>query len=129
MLAFILRRVVQSILVLVVVVLLAFTMFRFVGDPVNQIVSLDTPAEQVAAVRKSLGLDDPVPVQIALARDPEILFLDEPTLGMDVNAARMLREFVLEWVRERPARTRKASADADGAGQVQPQREHQIGQE
>jgi peptide/nickel transport system permease protein len=65
MLAFILRRVMQSIVVLVVVVLLAFTMFRFVGDPVNQIVSLDTPAEQVAAVRKSLGLDDPVPVQIA----------------------------------------------------------------
>ena len=65
MLAFILRRLMQSILVLVVVVLLAFTMFRFVGDPVNQIVSLDTPAEQVAAVRKSLGLDDPVPVQIA----------------------------------------------------------------
>ena len=65
MLAFILRRLMQSVLVLVVVVLLAFTMFRFVGDPVNQIVSLDTPAEQVAEVRKSLGLDDPVPVQIA----------------------------------------------------------------
>ena len=64
MLAFILRRLMQSVLVLVVVVLLAFTMFRFVGDPVNQIVSLDTPAEQVAEVRKSLGLDDPVPVQI-----------------------------------------------------------------
>src|SRR5262252_4486433 len=37
--------------------------------------------------------------------DPEILFLDEPTLGMDVNAARELREFVLVWVRERPGRT------------------------
>src|SRR5436309_642611 len=37
--------------------------------------------------------------------DPEILFLDEPTLGMDVNAARELREFVLAWVRERSGRT------------------------
>ena len=43
MLAFILRRLLQSIVVMLTVGLIAFTLFRFVGDPVNQIVSSDTP--------------------------------------------------------------------------------------
>jgi ABC-2 type transport system ATP-binding protein len=37
--------------------------------------------------------------------DPKILFLDEPTLGLDVNAARSIRSFVKEWLKERPDRT------------------------
>jgi peptide/nickel transport system permease protein len=44
---------------------IAFSMFRFAGDPVNQMVGIDTPAAEREQVRKSLGLDDPVLVQFA----------------------------------------------------------------
>src|SRR4030088_3844080 len=65
MLAFTLRRAIQAIGVMFAVGIIAFSFFRFAGGPVNQIVSLDTSAAERAQVRKSLGLDDPVPVQFA----------------------------------------------------------------
>ncbi|MDB5558097.1 MAG: transporter permease [Enterovirga sp.] len=64
MIAFLVRRVLQAAGVFLAVGIIAFTMFRFVGDPVNQIVSIDTPYEERVKIRASLGLDDPVPVQI-----------------------------------------------------------------
>src|SRR5260370_24358327 len=65
MLALTLRRAIQAIGVMIAVGIISFSMFRFAGDPVNQIVSLDTSAAERAAIHKSLGLDDPVPVQFA----------------------------------------------------------------
>jgi peptide/nickel transport system permease protein len=65
MLAFLVRRALQALLVMLVVALIAFTLFRFVGDPINQMVGLETSAEERAQLREVLGLNDPVPVQFA----------------------------------------------------------------
>ena len=65
MLAFIIRRLGQAMLVMTVVGLIAFTLFRFVGDPVNQMVGIETSAEERAQLRQELGLNDPVIIQFA----------------------------------------------------------------
>ncbi|MBC7784305.1 MAG: ABC transporter permease [Burkholderiales bacterium] len=65
MAAVIIRRVLQAALVMLVVALIAFTLFRFVGDPVNQMVGVDTSIEDRAQLRQQLGLNDPVYVQFA----------------------------------------------------------------
>ena len=63
MLAFILRRLMEAAAVMLVVALVAFALFRFVGDPVNQMVGQDVTTEQREEIRQSLGLNDSVPVQ------------------------------------------------------------------
>ena len=60
MAAFILRRLAQSIIVMLVVGLVAFFMFQFLGDPVNQMVGVDTPVAEREALRERLGLNDPM---------------------------------------------------------------------
>ena len=65
MLAFTLRRVIQAIGVMIAVGIISFSMFRFAGDPVNQMVSIDTSYAERMAIRHSLGLDDPIPIQFA----------------------------------------------------------------
>ncbi len=65
MIAFILRRLLGSIGVLIAVGLIAFAMFRYVGDPVNQMVGIETSAAEREALRHQLGLDQPAIVQAA----------------------------------------------------------------
>jgi len=63
MLAFLLRRLGQSVAVLLTVAALAFALFQYVGDPVAFLVGQDASPEKVAQVRAELGLDQPMPVQ------------------------------------------------------------------
>ena len=63
MLAFILRRLAQSVIVLLTVGIVAFFLFRYVGDPINAMVGQDTSAEEREQLRERLGLNDSPPVQ------------------------------------------------------------------
>jgi peptide/nickel transport system permease protein len=63
MLAFAIRRLFEALIVMITVALLAFIIFRFVGDPVNQMVGQDTTLEDRARLREELGLNKPIIVQ------------------------------------------------------------------
>ncbi|MBO0763876.1 MAG: ABC transporter permease [Hyphomicrobiaceae bacterium] len=65
MLAFAIRRLIEALLVMLAVALLAFVLFRYVGDPVSQMAGQDTSLEDRIRLRQELGLDDPVFVQFA----------------------------------------------------------------
>jgi peptide/nickel transport system permease protein len=62
-LAFIVRRLLQAVLVMLVVALISFSLFQFVGDPINNMVGQDSTTAQREALRENLGLNDPVPLQ------------------------------------------------------------------
>ena len=65
MISFILRRLAQSVLVMLVVSIVSFSLFNFVGDPVNNMVGQDATRERRADIREQLGLDDPIVTQYA----------------------------------------------------------------
>jgi peptide/nickel transport system permease protein len=65
MLAFIVRRLLQALVVMLTVAFIAFMLFQYVGDPVTNLLGQDATQEQREMLRKDLGLDQPFPVQFA----------------------------------------------------------------
>lgn len=63
MFLFIGQRLLQSLFVMVAVAFLAFALFRFVGDPISQMVGIETTLADQARLREELGLNDPFVVQ------------------------------------------------------------------
>ncbi|MBO9686967.1 ABC transporter permease [Roseateles chitosanitabidus] len=65
MLVFILRRLAQALIVMLTVAFIAFMLFQYVGDPVNNLLGQDATPEQREQLRKDLGLDQSFIVQFA----------------------------------------------------------------
>jgi peptide/nickel transport system permease protein/oligopeptide transport system permease protein len=63
MLAFIARRLAQSVVVMLVVAFIAFLVFRYVGDPLANLLSQDATMADHEAARERLGLNQPFYVQ------------------------------------------------------------------
>ena len=89
MLAFAIRRLFEALMVMLAVALIAFALFRYVGDPVNQMVGQDATLEDRAELRRHLGLDDPVIVQFGRFVSQAVRFdfgisyqLKQPVTGM-----------------------------------------------
>ncbi len=61
--AFIFRRLIQAVVVMVSVAFVAFLLFQYVGDPVVFLLGQDATAEQIRQLRSDLGLDQPFFVQ------------------------------------------------------------------
>ncbi len=60
MLAFIIRRFIQAVFVMLIVTFIAFVLFQFVGDPVMSMLGQEATEADRIALRQSLGLDKPV---------------------------------------------------------------------
>ena len=92
MLSFILKRIFQSALVLVITGAIAFSMFTFVGDPIDNMLGQERTMEDVENLRARLGLDQPVPVQY-------FKFLNEAAqgnFGVSYRQGREVSEIIME---------------------------------
>lgn len=63
MFAFVVRRLIQALVVMVVVAFIAFMLFQYVGDPVVFLLGQDARPDQIRQLRADLGLDQPFFVQ------------------------------------------------------------------
>jgi peptide/nickel transport system permease protein len=94
MIAYILRSLAQAVMVMLAVALLAFSMFRFVGDPVANMVGQEASLKERAELAERLGLNDPFPIQFAnFVRD-----MTRGEFGMSYRQGRPVRDLLMERV-------------------------------
>jgi peptide/nickel transport system permease protein len=94
MIAYMLRSLAQAIMVMLAVALIAFSMFRFVGDPVANMVGQEASVTERAELAERLGLNDPFPIQFAhFVRD-----MARGEFGMSYRQGRPVKDLLMERV-------------------------------
>jgi len=94
MTAYILRSLAQAVVVMLAVALIAFSMFRFVGDPVANMVGQEASLKERAELTERLGLNDPFPIQFAsFVRD-----IARGEFGMSYRQGRPVKDLLMERV-------------------------------
>ena len=63
MLIYFFKRLAQSVLVMIIVAFVSFSLFNYVGDPVHNMVGQEASLEKRDEIREKLGLNDPVYTQ------------------------------------------------------------------
>ncbi len=61
--------------------------------------------EKTRVNRLSTGMRQKLNFARGFINDPKIVFLDEPTLGLDVTSAMACRKFIKRWIAEHPEKT------------------------
>ena len=92
MVAFVLRRLGQAVLVMLAVGLIAFSLFRFVGDPVIFMLGQDATPEDRARVTRQLGLDRPFYVQYAAFLEHAV----QGDFGLSLRQVRPVSSLIVE---------------------------------
>ncbi|MBI4723325.1 MAG: ABC transporter ATP-binding protein [Candidatus Stahlbacteria bacterium] len=73
-------------------------------DKLLEVVGLKDNAK-TKVYKLSTGMRQKMNFARGFVSDPKIIFLDEPMLGLDVEAARTCRKFIKNWLNENPTRT------------------------
>jgi len=92
MIAYLLRSLAQAIVVMLAVALIAFSMFRFVGDPVANMVGQEASVAERQELAQRLGLNDPFPMQFAHF----VRGAAQGEFGMSYRQGRPVRDLLIE---------------------------------
>src|ERR1043166_2418411 len=92
MIAFVVQRLLQAVLVMLVVALIAFALFNFVGDPINSMVGQGTSRADRERLRQELGLNDSFMLQFGRF----VWHAAQGQFGMSYQQARPVGQIILE---------------------------------